>query len=115
MTSSSGRLADVGDVGWYCLPRVRVNVSKRLCLGHSFQKTPCSARNPTEEIESCGEKCANLCRVYKLIMIRRVPGYGQLEYLEVNYWLISSLYLINELGYYYYSVILGVELEEPSQ
>ena len=42
-------------------------------------------------------------------MISRVPGYGQFEYLEVNYWLISSLYLINELGnYYYYLVILGL-------
>ena len=36
---------------------------------------------PTEEIESCGEKCTNLCRVYKLIMVSRVPGYGHLEYL----------------------------------
>src|SRR5215216_1554241 len=61
-----------------------------------------------EVVKSCGEKCENLCRVYKLIMISRVPGYGQLEYLEVNYWLISSLYLINELGYYLYLVILGL-------
>ena len=38
MTSSSGRLPDVGDVGWYCLPRVRVNVSERLCPGHPFLK-----------------------------------------------------------------------------
>ena len=38
MTSSSGRLAYVGDVGWYCLPRVRVNASERLCLGHPFLK-----------------------------------------------------------------------------
>ena len=52
-----------------------------------------------EEIESCGEKCANLCRVYKLIMISHVPGYGHLEYLEVNYWLIASLYLMKLLGY----------------
>ena len=37
-----------------------------------------------EEIESCGEKCANLCRVYKLIMVRRVPGYGHLEYLVLG-------------------------------
>ena len=36
---------------------------------------------PMEEIESCGEKCANLYRVYKLIMVSRVPGYGHLEYL----------------------------------
>ena len=28
MTSSSGRLVDVGDVGWYCLPKVRVNASE---------------------------------------------------------------------------------------
>ena len=34
-----------------------------------------------EEIESCGEKCANLCRVYKVIMVSRVPGYGRFEYL----------------------------------
>ena len=34
-----------------------------------------------EEIESCGEKCANLCKVYKLIMLSRVPGYGHLDYL----------------------------------
>ena len=38
MTSSNGRLADVGDVGWYCLPGVRVNASERLCLGHPFLK-----------------------------------------------------------------------------
>ena len=37
-----------------------------------------------EEIESCGEKCANLCRVYKLIMVSRVPGYGHLEYLVLG-------------------------------
>ena len=38
MTSSSGRLVDVGDVGWYCLPGVRVNASERLCLDHPFLK-----------------------------------------------------------------------------
>ena len=37
-----------------------------------------------EEIESCGEKCTNLCRVYKLIMVSRVPAYGELEYLELD-------------------------------
>ena len=47
----------------------------------SISQIPCSARKPTEEIESCGEKCANLCRVYKLIMVSRVLGYGHLEYL----------------------------------
>ena len=37
-----------------------------------------------DAVESCGEKCANLCRVYKLIMVSCVPGYGQFEYLEVD-------------------------------
>ena len=37
-----------------------------------------------DAVESCGEKCANLCRVYKLIMVSRVPGYGHLEYLELD-------------------------------
>ena len=50
----------------------------------SVTQTPGSASNPTEEIESCGEKCTNLCRVYKLIMVSRVPGYGQLEYLVLG-------------------------------
>ena len=45
----------------------------------SVSQTPCSARNPTEEIEPCVEKCANLCRVYKLIMVSRVPSYGRFE------------------------------------
>ena len=47
----------------------------------SVSQTSCSARNSTEAIESCGEKCANLCRVYKVIMVSRVPGYGRFEYL----------------------------------
>ena len=37
-----------------------------------------------DAVESCGEKCANLYRVYKLIMVSRVPGYGHLEYLVVE-------------------------------
>ena len=53
-----------------------------------------------EEIESSGEKCANLCRVYKLIMISRVPGYGRLEYLVLG---LSSeshhVTLINLVGF----------------
>ena len=28
-----------------------------------------------------GKSVQNLCRVYKLIMVSRVPGYGHLEYL----------------------------------
>ena len=53
-----------------------------------------------EAIESCGEKCANLCRVYKLIMISHVPGYGQLEYLVLEYHVnLNMLLLINVVGF----------------
>ena len=37
-----------------------------------------------DAVESCGEKCANLYRVYKLIMVSRVPDYGRLEYLVLE-------------------------------
>ena len=50
----------------------------------SGSQTSGSARNSAEEIESCGEKCANLCRVYKLIMVSCVPGYGHFEYLGLG-------------------------------
>ena len=50
----------------------------------SVSQTSCGVRIPTEEIESCGEKCANLYRVYKLIIVSRVPGYGHLEYLVLG-------------------------------
>ena len=46
-------------------------------------------------VESCGEKCANLCRVYKLIIVSRVPGYGHLEYLDFEL-LIDLITLLNE-------------------
>ena len=51
-----------------------------------------------DAVESCGEKCANLCRVYKLIMVSRVPGYGHLEYLELD--IIADLITLKlfELG-----------------
>ena len=29
-------------------------------------------------------ECTNLCRVYNLIMVSRVPGYGHLEYLVLG-------------------------------
>ena len=49
-----------------------------------------------DEIESCGEKCANLCRVYKLIMVSRVPGYGRFEYLVLRL-LVDLITLFNEI------------------
>ena len=53
-----------------------------------------------EAIESCGEKCANLYRVYKLIMVSRVPGYGQLEYLVLGLSCESHhVTLINIVGF----------------
>ena len=48
-----------------------------------------------EEIESCGEKCANLYRVYKLIRVSRVPGYGHFEYLVLEL-LFDVISMLNE-------------------
>ena len=66
----------------------------------SVSQTSYSARIPMEEIESCGEKCANLCRVYKLIMVSRVPGYGHLENLVLGLSCESHhVTLINIVGF----------------
>ena len=74
----------------------------------SVSQTSGSARNSTEEIESCGEKCANLCRVYKLIMISRVPGYGHFEYLVFEL-LVDLITLFNKIvGLLMILVILGL-------
>ena len=62
----------------------------------SGSQTSGNARNSTEEIESCGEKCANLCRVYKLIMVSRVLDYGQFEYLVFEL-LVDLITLFNEI------------------
>ena len=68
-----------------------------------------------EEIESCGKKCTNLCKVYKLIMISRVPGYGHLEYLVFEL-LVDLITLLNEfVGLLLLLGNFGIELEEPSQ
>ena len=84
MNSYSGRLVDVGDVGWYCLPdrKVLALLKDYVSVIHFSNIMQCE--NQAEAIESCGEKCANLYRVYKLIMVRRVPGYGHLEYLVLR-------------------------------
>ena len=53
-----------------------------------------------EAIESCGEKCANLYRVYKLLMVSRVPGYGHFEYLVLGLSCESHhVTLINIVGF----------------
>ena len=45
-------------------------------------------------------KVRNLCRVYKLIMISRVPGYGRFEYLVLGLSCESQLVtLINIVGF----------------
>ena len=84
-------------------------------MSRSFvSQTPCSARNPTEEIESYGEKCANLYRVYKLIMVSRVPGYGHLEHLVLGLSCESHhVTLINIVGLLITSI--GIELGLPTQ
>ena len=74
-----------GKVGVPVCLEQRVNASERLCLNLPIM----------DAVESCGEKCANLCRVYKLIMISRVPGYGHLEYLVFEL-LVDLINLLNK-------------------
>ena len=70
-------------------PEYRVSASESLCLENPIM----------DAVESCGEKCANLRRVYKLIMVSRVPSYGHLEYLVLEpIDVISSLYLMKIIG-----------------
>ena len=83
MTSLSGKLADVGDVGGTVYPSKGLMLLKdRVSIIRFSNIMQCE--NQAEAIESCGEKCTNLCRVYKLIMISCVPGYGHLEYVVLE-------------------------------
>ena len=93
VTTGSGLVDLSCDSGWDGASRCRTTVGldehrsvvrgtlRKTVSRSSVSQIPCSARNPTEEIESCGEKCTNLCRVYKLIMISHVPGHECFEYL----------------------------------
>ena len=70
-----------------------------------------------DAVESCGEKCANLYRVCKLIMISHVHGYGHLEYLVFEL-LVDLITLLNEFVGLLLLLLLdnfGIELGIPSQ
>ena len=100
MRTLTGRLADVGDVGWYGLPTCKVLALLKDYVSVIRFSNTMQCENQAEAIESCGEKCASLCRVYKLIMISRVPGYGHLEYLVPGYHVNHiKLLLINIVGF----------------
>ena len=85
MNIYSGELADVGDVGWYGPPDRKVlALLKDYVSVIRFSNTmQCEKPNGGDRV--LWEKCTNLCRVYKLIMISRVPGYGRLEYLVLGF------------------------------
>ena len=51
MTSFSGRIEDVGDVGGTVYQELRVNASERLCLGHPSLKHH-AVRESTEAFET---------------------------------------------------------------
>ena len=78
MTSSSGRLADVGDVGWYYLPDRKVlallkdYVSViRLLKHHVVRETKWRRSSLVGKSAQTSAECN------KLIMISCVPGYGR--------------------------------------
>ena len=66
---------------WYGLPDRKVlALLKNYVSVIRFSNTmQCEKSNGGDRV--LWEKFANLCRVYKLIMVSRVPGYGHLEYL----------------------------------
>ena len=100
MTSSSGRLADVGESRCNGLPDRKVLALLKDYVSVIRFSNTMQCENQAEAIESCGEKCANLCRVYKLIMVSRVPGYGRFEYLVPGYHVnLIMLLLINIVGF----------------
>ena len=100
MRTLTGRLADVGDVGWYGLPTCKVLALLKDYVSVIRFSNTMQCENQAEAIESCGEKCASLCRVYKLIMISRVPGYGRFEYLVIEYHVnLNMLPLIKAIGF----------------
>ena len=74
MISRRGGLADVGGSRCTGLPGVESKCCRKTMSrssGHGCDRV-------------LWGKVRNLCRVYKLIMVSRVPGYGHLEYLEVD-------------------------------
>ena len=75
--SYSGRLADVGECRCNGLPDRKVLALLKDYVSVIRFSNTMQCEKSTEEIGSCGEKCTNLCRVYKLIMVCRVPGYGR--------------------------------------
>ena len=52
-----------------------------------------------DAVESCGEKCATSVECIKLIMVSSVPGYGHLEYLELDIIVDLITLLMKLLGY----------------
>ena len=103
MRTLTGRLADVGESRCTGLPTCKVLALLKDYVSVIRFSNTMQCENQAEANESCGEKCASLCRVYKLIMISRVPGYGQLEYLVLEYHVnLNMLLLINVVGFIEY-------------
>ena len=98
MSSSRGGIADVGESRCTSLPGV-----KSKC----FRKTMSRSSD-----HGCSrvlwEKCASLCRVYKIIMVSRVPGYGLLEYLVLESIDVISSRYFNEFVGLMMIILIGI-------
>ena len=65
------------------------DVEESRCTGLPGVESKCFRKSMSRSSDhGCGrvlrEKVCNLRRVYKLIMVSRVPDYGHLEYLELD-------------------------------
>jgi hypothetical protein len=70
----------------------------------SCSQTPGSARTSKEAIESCGEKCTNLCRVLKPNRLAMSPVMDNVSNWNWIVWIFLTLLIImsgfiNNLGY----------------
>ena len=100
MRTLTGRLADVGDVGWYGLPTCKVLALLKDYVSVIRFSNTMKCENPNGGDRVLWGKVCNLCRVYKLIMISRVPGYGRFEYLVIEYHVnLNMLPLIKAIGF----------------
>ena len=82
MRTLTGRLADVGDVGWYGLPTCKVlALLKDYVSVIRLLKHPVVRETKRRRSSLVGKSAQTSAECNKLIMISRVPSYGHLEYL----------------------------------
>ena len=84
MTSFSGKLADVGDVGGTVYPSKVLMLLKDCVSVIRLLKHPVVRETKRRRSSLVGKSAQTSAECSKLIMVSRVPGYGHLEYLVLE-------------------------------